>query len=89
MQLGSCFIRQDFIFLKMRKSDIRRGTLYIIGFSVLIFVLIHIFMKREADSPEESPKGFSVRWSDTLTNRSSEWKALYPMDKEIELFMQK
>lgn len=87
--MGSCFIRQDFIFLKMRKSDIRRGTLYIIGFSVLIFVLIHIFMKREADSPEESPKGFSVRWSDTLTNRSSEWKALYPMDKEIELFMQK
>lgn len=75
----------------MRKSDIRYGTMYIIGFSVMAFVLIHILMKHSSDdSPEPVPqKEVEARWCDTLTNRSSEWRALVPMDREIERFMQK
>ncbi len=83
--------------LVMKRSDIRKSTLYIIAFSVLFFIVIHIlaFFREEKKEPEKqrvaaasTRKGGPV-WSDTLSNRSSEYSPLAGMDREIQRFMQK
>lgn len=80
----------------MKRSDIRKGTLYLIAFSVFVFIAIHLIplFKGEgkvaaasADS-HVSHKGQPV-WSDTLSNNSSECAPLDAMDAEIRRFMQK
>lgn len=59
------------------------------GFVVVAFILIVIFKKKPDSSDDLNEKLPGVTWSDTLTNKSSDTKALKPMDAEIERFCQK
>ncbi|MDE7109818.1 MAG: beta-lactamase family protein [Muribaculaceae bacterium] len=80
----------------MKRSDIRKSTLYLIAFSVVVFIAIHlaaIFLGGE--EPTETSEAHVVPrkggpvWSDTLSNHSSEYAPLASMDSEISRFMQK
>lgn len=78
----------------MTRRDIKRGTIGTILFSIVAYIVIIIASyPHSACSRSEMEQLISDRpeviWTDTLTNRSSEWKALVPMDREIERFMQK
>lgn len=78
----------------MTRRDIKRGTIGTILFSIVAYIVIIIASyPHSACSRSEMEQVISDRpeviWTDTLTNRSSEWKALVPMDREIERFMQK
>ncbi len=77
----------------MTRKDIRRGTIGTILFSLAAYCIIFLIYASHSscshsDEPlaEEAP---GVIWTDTLTNHSSTWEALAPMDREIERFMQK
>lgn len=76
----------------MRKSDIRKGTIYIAGIALAFFVVIHIIYlvrgKTEGAFTEEK-KIQGEAWSDTLCNASSSPAALVNMDREVVRFMQK
>lgn len=80
----------------MKRSDIRKSTLYLIAFSVIVFIVIHLvpLFRGSSDQREDtvsqtvSRKGGPV-WSDTLSNHSSEYGPLKSMDSEIQRFMQK
>lgn len=74
----------------MRKSDIKKNTLLIAGFAVLVFILIHIIAsfpakEEKGDITETDHEG--IIWSDTLSNKSSELAATQKMDSEIRQFM--
>lgn len=79
----------------MTRRDIRRGTIGTILFSLVFYFIIFIpyFVQTSCsrDNTDEvlakNRKG--VVWSDTLTNRSSAYAPLDPMNREIERFMQK
>lgn len=77
----------------MKRSDIRKGTIGLLGFAIFAFTVIHVIYscRRAGDEPgnEEDEESAMVVWSDTLTNRSSEIAALNPLDRDIEYFMQK
>lgn len=77
----------------MTRRDIKRGTIGTIIFSVVVYaVIMTLFYQHTSCSRDESlyaKTGKGVVWSDTLTNRSSEWNALKGMDREINRFMQK
>lgn len=77
----------------MRRSEIRKGTLYIMAFAVAVFVIIHIvyFVNRSGrgEAPGEEAAAGAIRWSDTISNGSSATASLAGMDAAIETFMQK
>lgn len=76
----------------MTKRDIKRGTGLIMIFCLFVAVCIVVSLCRNPE-PSEGEELTAVAegtpWMDTLTNQSSSWEALAPMDKEIERFMQK
>ncbi|MDE5674983.1 MAG: beta-lactamase family protein, partial [Muribaculaceae bacterium] len=77
----------------MKKSDIRKGTIRIMGFSLAVFVIIHLIyvycpVTEEPDNAVADASG-RVAWSDTLANSMSEIAELKPMDAEIERFIRK
>ncbi|MBD5357670.1 MAG: beta-lactamase family protein [Bacteroides sp.] len=76
----------------MRKSDIRNTTLYIAGFAILTFIIIHIIASRAAGKEDEQEEAIAANhegiiWSDTLSNNSSDIAATKKMDSEINQFM--
>ncbi|MDE6769198.1 MAG: beta-lactamase family protein [Muribaculaceae bacterium] len=78
----------------MTRGDIKRGTLCTILFSIVAYAVIFLIYNHQTSCTREeetvvAQKGPEVIWTDTLTNHSSEWKALQPMDGEIERFMDK
>lgn len=80
----------------MKRSDIRKSTLYLIAFSVVVFIAIHLAaIFRGGEEPTETSEAHVVPrkggpvWSDTLSNHSSEYAPLASMDSEISRFMQK
>ncbi|MDE5976175.1 MAG: beta-lactamase family protein, partial [Muribaculaceae bacterium] len=82
--------------LQMKRSDIRKSTIYIISFSILFFIFIHLFsyFRSRGEEVKEvasavSPRKGGVVWSDTLSNHSSAYTPLQKMDAEIQRFMQK
>ncbi len=77
----------------MKKSDVRKGTLLLIAFSIIVFVLIHtlyafgpVWGEKKDNIAEEFSR---VSWSDTLSNNMSDIPALRSMDSEIERFINK
>lgn len=77
----------------MKRSDIRKGTMVLIAFSLLVFIIIHIIYALRDWSVQEQKEWTSGKtepvWSDTLSNRASGIAALAGMDSEIERFMNK
>lgn len=77
----------------MKKSDVRKGTLLLIAFSIIVFVLIHTlyaFSPVCGEKKDNIAEEFShVAWSDTLSNNMSDIPALRSMDSEIERFINK
>ena len=77
----------------MTRKDIRRGTIGTILFSLAAYCIIFlIYASHSSCSHSDEPLAEEVPgviWTDTLTNHSSTWEALAPMDREIERFMQK
>ena len=77
----------------MKKSDVRKGTLLLIAFSIIVFVFIHIlyaFVPAVGEKKETVAEEISrVAWSDTLANDMSDIPALRSMDSEIERFINK
>ncbi len=77
----------------MTRRDIKRGTIGTLIFSIFAYAIIIIFSlrhsscSRSGDLADDGLPG--VPWTDTLTNSSSEWTPLDPMDRDIERFMQK
>lgn len=74
----------------MKKSDIKKNTIIIAGFAVVVFIAIHIIASthnKNDVSPTELPDHEGVIWSDTLTNSLSDIPATKKMDSEIERFM--
>lgn len=75
----------------VKRKDIKNTTIYIIGFTILAFALICILrpgkesVKNETNAAGEREKG----WIDTLSNKSSDYEPLYPMEKDVERFMSK
>lgn len=75
----------------MKRSDIRNSTIILILFTITAFTLIMVFYKIPSFDKfitKEEP-GEQILWSDTLTNKSSNWAPLAKMDRNIENFMQK
>lgn len=77
----------------MTRGDIRRGTIWTILFSIAVYAVIMIIFYHNASCSRDAvlaeAEAPGVPWSDTLTNHSSSWKALDPMDNEIRRFMSK
>lgn len=74
----------------MRRSDIKRHTIYLMAFCVIIFILICIFTRHKIESYRITDNNRSgVVWSDTLSNSASNLSSLKPMDSEIERFRDK
>lgn len=76
----------------MRKRDIKKGTFYIIIFSVVVYmamIAVMLFKNRELTEKSAIAEVKTILWTDTLTNQSSQWKPLDRMDSEIGRFMQK
>lgn len=79
----------------MTRGDIKRGTIYTILFSIVVYGVIFLISTTHQTSctrEEETgvaQKGPEIIWTDTLTNHSSAWTALQSMDGEIERFMEK
>lgn len=73
----------------MKKSDIKRGTIYIIGFVIIAFIMINVLRKPPVDHEEDSMRISGALWSDTLANAASDIPGLAAMDSEITRFMQK
>lgn len=77
----------------MKRSDIRKGTVRLVGFSLAVFIIIHLVYVLRLHSCSTEGRGEDNRksayWSDTLSNSMSQIPGLEPMDKEIERFMQK
>lgn len=77
----------------MRRRDIKMGTIWTILFTIVVYGVIMTvsYCRRNVHGEKlsEAATGEKLRWSDTLTNKSSEWKELEKMDREIERFMQK
>lgn len=73
----------------MKRSDIKTGTIGIICFAVVAFILMVLFSKNNGlfTGSEEKEEAISTLWSDTLTNAASDLADLAPMDREIENFM--
>lgn len=59
------------------------------GFVIVAFILIVIFKKNPENIDNISENRQGVVWSDTLSNKTSDIKALKSMDAEIERFRQK
>lgn len=74
----------------MKKKDIKRSTVIIMCFCVAAFMAIVILRPASipvgADNRAEKP---GIAWEDTLTNSSSDFEPLYPMEKDVERFMSK
>lgn len=77
----------------MTRRDIRRGTIGTLLFSILAYAFIIILSFRHSScsrSDALADDGLpGVTWTDTLSNSSSDWSPLNPMDRDIERFMQK
>lgn len=74
----------------MRRRDIRRGTIYTAVFFVVAFIAIWVFRPSKSGKNENKKNpDRDLVWSDTLTNNSSDYELLYPMEKDIERFMSK
>lgn len=77
----------------MRRKDIKMGTIWTILFTIIVYagIMTVSFCQRSChrQDKDEVAAGGEVRWSDTLTNKSSDWNDLFRMDREIERFMQK
>lgn len=74
----------------MRRRDIRRGTLLICTFYVLVCVVIVLSMVRTMrTTPHEMTELAETgpTWSDSLTNASSDYEPLHRMDSEVQRFM--
>lgn len=76
----------------MRKSDIRKSTLYISAFAVLMFIVIHIIASFTDEKKVEKEKETlatheGIIWSDTLSNQSSDIAATKKLDAEVQQFM--
>lgn len=74
----------------MRKSDIKKNTVIIAGFAVLVFIMIHVIASRPAkDDANSTPIADheGIIWSDTLSNNSSELASTKKMDSEVRQFM--
>lgn len=74
----------------MRKSDIKKNTVFIAGFAILAFILIHIIAFHSSNDQSDGVTAAisdKVIWSDTLTNNASELNATRKMDSEIRQFM--
>lgn len=74
---------------EMRRSDIKKGTIYIMTFAVVFFFMIWFMRKMPATQSQTTVKDNGIAWSDTLTNKASEIPALAGMDNEIERFRNK
>ncbi|MDE5797348.1 MAG: beta-lactamase family protein, partial [Muribaculaceae bacterium] len=78
----------------MTRRDIRRGTALTMLFSVCVCIVISITLWRHSGAVQAQPSvKVSVSsgpvWSDTLTNASSAYAPLQPMDRELERFLEK
>lgn len=78
----------------MKRRDIKRGTIGTILFSIGVYIVIILLSLRphscsRNDGNANMAKGRGTAWSDTLTNRSSDWAAMVRMDRDIQNFMQK
>ena len=73
----------------MRRSDIRRTTIYIMTFAVIAFILICIFTIHPNKGGKIADTRNTIAWSDTLGNSASDIVSLKPMDAEIERFRNK
>lgn len=73
----------------MRRSDIRRTTIYIMTFAVISFILICIFTIHPNKGGKIADTRNTIAWSDTLGNSASDIVSLKPMDAEIERFRNK
>lgn len=79
----------------MKKRDIRRGTGITLLFAVAVYIVITVMLwvrqpGGPADDPAEAPfttQRGDTKWADTLTNASSEYAPLRPMDESIRRFM--
>lgn len=84
----SNFVNQ--IYIEVKRKNIKDSTIYIIVFCVVAFAAICIFRPREKG--EEKKTAIATvgdTWIDTLTNKSSDFEPLFPMENEIERFMSK
>ena len=78
----------------MTRRDIKRGTIGTILFSIVAYIGIFSTYTIQTsctrgDTEVLAQSRTQVVWSDTLTNNSSAYEPLEPMDREIERFMQK
>ncbi len=76
----------------MKKSDIRRGTMWTIGFAALAYIGITVMLwVRQPGGPAGESAAVqgdgAPAWSDTLTNALSDIPSLRGMDAEIDRFM--
>lgn len=60
-----------------------------IGFCIIAFAAICIFRPKQKECSQTTADVPGNRWIDTLSNKSSDYEPLYPMEKEVERFMSK
>lgn len=75
----------------MKRNNIKQGTIYIILFCIVAFILILVFRPSRIfiDTPVVATSKVDPSWIDSLSNNSSDFELLYPMEKDIERFMSK
>lgn len=74
----------------MKRKNIKDTTIFIIGFSILFFAGIFIFMpKRMLESEIGEEENYATGWIDSLKNKDSDCAELNGMERDIRNFMSK
>lgn len=73
----------------MRKSDIRKTTIYIILFCIAAFAAMALYSSLRTGESEKhvNRERRGKQWSDTISNKASNHPPLEPMEQEIMRFM--
>lgn len=78
------------IFAAVKRKNIKDSTIYIIVFCVVAFAAMCIVRAcRKQKTGVVTAEKHTPTWVDSLRNEDSDWEPLYPMEKDIERFMQK
>lgn len=73
----------------MKRTDVRNGTIIITAFCIVCTTLIFALRKSPEIIEATQAEAPYVCWSDTLTDRASDWRALEPMERDIQRFADK
>ncbi len=76
----------------MKRKNIKQGTIYIMLFCIVSFILILVLRPARVKMDQEDGGAEltgGAEWIDSLTNHSSDFELLYPMEKDFERFMSK